>query len=413
MLTADGDPLGYWNNLRPFRVNLTSGTVENETGVLLSGPQRAEPAAATRKDYVDSAIAAGDARQVSKTGDTMTGPLTISNSAPIFTLNETDTGKNWLLVADGDGCRFQMDNTVGRKAWDVNPAGTVSIYDPMSITAQGGNGGSLTRKDYVDGQVATRAPMAHTHTVAAITDLKPQAANAAANTIALRDSEADVHARLIRTTYGDEFEIRGAIAFRANNSTDNYTRYCSNPVAVRNWLKGAQTEWRMNWRAYIEDPAYPMTEYHIPGRAAVITCLTSDGAYRIASSNGAGGATNDRLVLDTAGSLYTSGVVFENGQRVYSPNNPPHYSHNHTAAQGNADIVADGYGQIGTYGFFYNLGAEASVGTQRSGSTLRWSGARDKSTANVNPPGTWKCVGHAKPNGYAEGEACTLWIRVA
>ena len=51
--------------------------------VLVSGAQGAEGNALTRKDYVDSAIAAGDALQVSKTGDTMTGNLTISNSAPI------------------------------------------------------------------------------------------------------------------------------------------------------------------------------------------------------------------------------------------------------------------------------------------------------------------------------------------
>lgn len=46
----------------------------------------ANPVAAshlTRKDYVDSAIAAGDARQVSKTGDTMTGVLAVAANAQI------------------------------------------------------------------------------------------------------------------------------------------------------------------------------------------------------------------------------------------------------------------------------------------------------------------------------------------
>lgn len=102
--------------------------------------------------------------KVSLAGDTMTGNLTISNASPIFTLNETDTGKKWLLVADGNGCRFQMDSTNGREAWAVNSNGTVGIYDPTSTAAQGGLAGSLTRKDYVDGQVATRAPTSHTHT---------------------------------------------------------------------------------------------------------------------------------------------------------------------------------------------------------------------------------------------------------
>ena len=45
--------------------------------VLVSAAQNTSVNALTRKDYVDSAIAAGDALQVSKTGDTMTGNLTV------------------------------------------------------------------------------------------------------------------------------------------------------------------------------------------------------------------------------------------------------------------------------------------------------------------------------------------------
>lgn len=84
----------------------------------------------------------------------LAGNLTIKTNAPILTLHESDTGKKWLLVADGYGCRFQMDNTGGLNAWAVDSAGTVNICDPRSTTAQGGAAGSLTRKDYVDGQVA-------------------------------------------------------------------------------------------------------------------------------------------------------------------------------------------------------------------------------------------------------------------
>lgn len=377
--------------------------------VTQSVPQGTETNALTRKDYVDSA----NALKVNKSGDTMTGNLTISNFAPILVLNETDTGKNWFLVADGSNCRFQMDNLGGRNAWEVNSAGTVSIYDPISTTAQGGAAGSLTRKDYVDGQVATKAPTTHTHTVAAITDLRPQDSTATANTLALRDELADVHARLLRTTFGNDTEMSGAIAFRINNSTDNHTRYCSNPASVREWMRYAKTPWNIEQRALIEAPTNPMTEYLIPGTTSVITYLTADGNYRIATSNGAGVAYGDRLRLDSNGNLFATAAIYETGQQVYSPNNQPHYTHNHTAAQGNSDIVASSYGQIGTYGFFYNLGTVAPVGTQRSGSTLRWTGARGNATANIKPSGTWKCVGHASPNGSSEGEACTLWVRIA
>ena len=57
-----------------------------------------------------------------------------------------------------------------------------------------------------------------------------------ASTILLRDSNADATVRLLRTNYVDETTISGAIAFRINNSTDNYTRYCSDVTAIRTYL---------------------------------------------------------------------------------------------------------------------------------------------------------------------------------
>jgi hypothetical protein len=59
---------------------------------------------------------------------------------------------------------------------------------------------------------------------------------ATASTVVTRDSAADVSVRLLRATYTDESTISGAIAYRVNNSTDNYTRYCSSPSAIRNFL---------------------------------------------------------------------------------------------------------------------------------------------------------------------------------
>ena len=108
-----------------------------------------------------------DEDSLKKVGDQeLVGNVTIKTNAPILTLHESDTGKKWLLVADGYGCRFQMDNTSGLNAWAVDSAGTVSIYDPRSTTVQGGAAGSLTRKDYVDGQIGTRSPNGHLHTAA-------------------------------------------------------------------------------------------------------------------------------------------------------------------------------------------------------------------------------------------------------
>lgn len=87
----------------------------------------------------------------------------------------------------------------------------------------------------ITGKPATYAPSAHTHTPAEA-GLNNQNVGATANTLALRDSAADISARLLRTSFGNDSFMSGALAFRVNNSNDNYTRYCSNPAAVMAWL---------------------------------------------------------------------------------------------------------------------------------------------------------------------------------
>ncbi|MGL4843971.1 MAG: tail fiber domain-containing protein [Aeromonas veronii] len=61
-------------------------------------------------------------------------------------------------------------------------------------------------------------------------------ANATANTVAVRDGSADLNARLFRSNYANQSTISGAMAFRINNGSDNYIRFCSDAGAIRNWL---------------------------------------------------------------------------------------------------------------------------------------------------------------------------------
>ena len=56
------------------------------------------------------------------------------------------------------------------------------------------------------------------------------------NTLAMRDSAGDIHCRLLRSEYVDQTNFGGGIAYRNNNSTDNYIRFCTNQAAVRSWL---------------------------------------------------------------------------------------------------------------------------------------------------------------------------------
>lgn len=61
-------------------------------------------------------------------------------------------------------------------------------------------------------------------------------ANDAAGQIALKDGSNDLNCRLLRATYANQNTISGAIAFRINNTSDNYTRYCSDAAAIRTFL---------------------------------------------------------------------------------------------------------------------------------------------------------------------------------
>ena len=57
-----------------------------------------------------------------------------------------------------------------------------------------------------------------------------------ASSIAQRDSSADIACRLLRPNYANANTISGAMAYRINNSTDNYVRFCSDTAAIRTYL---------------------------------------------------------------------------------------------------------------------------------------------------------------------------------
>lgn len=59
---------------------------------------------------------------------------------------------------------------------------------------------------------------------------------ATANKVAVRDGSGDISVRLLRSEYANQTSISGAMAFRINNSSDNYIRYCSDTNAIRTFL---------------------------------------------------------------------------------------------------------------------------------------------------------------------------------
>ncbi|MDH0177445.1 phage tail protein [Aeromonas dhakensis] len=238
-----------------------------------------------------------------------------------------------------------------------------------------------------------------------------------ANTYALRDGSGDLLVRTLRANLVDEQRMVGAVAFRVDYGNDSYLRYCSSQTAFRQWLNQAATGWEVGWRLGISDPNYAMTEYHIPGKWAVMTYLAADGAFRIASSNGVGGATFTRMTIDTGANVTFAGTVNDGSGRCYSPGNQPHYTHNHNAAQGNADVVAGSYHAIGAHVFaaLIPAGGKTSHGQRAAGAYLRPCSAAEWGYAGYSLPGTWQCMGDIMGANDDEryDDRATLWIRVA
>ncbi|MNT20906.1 hypothetical protein D3C72_1562270 [compost metagenome] len=102
------------------------------------------------------------------------------------------------------------------------------------------------------------------------------------------------------------------------------------------------------------------------------------------------------------------------GEVTGKPATMPPAAHTHPAAQGNADIVASGYGQVGTYVLASNVsGATKGIGATVSGSSLVPASAGERHQDGASLAGTWKCLGYSFGSGGPFDTRITLWIRIA
>ncbi|MCS3456094.1 hypothetical protein M2366_002175 [Aeromonas sp. BIGb0405] len=102
------------------------------------------------------------------------------------------------------------------------------------------------------------------------------------------------------------------------------------------------------------------------------------------------------------------------GEVSGKPGTMPPSGHTHPAAQGNADIVASGWGQVGTYCFatcIVSTGGNKGPGYAIAGSSLRAANSEDGGPGiGAALPGTWKLVGAIKGGGNND-QNTSLWIR--
>ena len=156
------------------------------------------------------------------------------------------------IGALGATAKAESSKTADAVAWANVTGKPTALKNPTTVKVQL-NGGTAegTNQFTYDGSVAKTinitpaniGALASGGTAANSSKLnnKSESSAGTANTIVSRDSAGDIVARLLRTTYADQSTMSGAIAFRTNNSTDNYTRYCNSPSAVRSWLGALST----------------------------------------------------------------------------------------------------------------------------------------------------------------------------
>lgn len=119
----------------------------------------------------------------------------------------------------------------------------------------------------------------------------------AANTIAVLNGSGDLTCRLVRSTYASQTSISGALAFRVNNSGNNYIRFCSDRDVIRTWLGAAAS-------SHNHDSTY----VNVTGDTITGRLTFNDGGIATSTTTSLqlGMYTPTHIYLQTAGTLYYS-----------------------------------------------------------------------------------------------------------
>jgi hypothetical protein len=170
-------------------------------------------------------------------GDYITGTNFTNESSTTWAVDATSANTASKVVARDASGNFSAGIITAELAGNASTATTlatartingVSFNGSVNISVNTVN--TLTRGTYIIGGNTTfDGSTASTWTVDATT------AETASKVVA-RDESGDMFARLYRSTFADQTTLSGAMAFRINNSTDNYTRFCSDTAAIRTFL---------------------------------------------------------------------------------------------------------------------------------------------------------------------------------
>ncbi|APU01112.1 tail fiber protein [Aeromonas phage 31.2] len=445
--------LGGGNNtagavhVRPQGISTETGeTVFNTNGNISNGTTPTAPAHLTNKVYVDNLIA----QQVSKSGDIMTGQLTIhtANNAPLE-LKSTTAGvvtPQYIIGNDSTGAQRWYVGQASPNSPDVLlystangtylrlEANQISFNkNPISTASQGAAAGSLVRRDFLQTSLSSQTPN------------NPVYIGASAN---LNNYQTpgyyyqDSNANAVSGSNYPTQQAGALVVTKAAGIIQEYTVYGTGVRFIRAFYTNVWSAWATIYDSLrpptaaavgalpiaggtltggylqIRGSANPMLEFHQPGQVAAVIYLTSAGQLRFGTGNGAGGETAVRMTVDANGAVATIGSinggagVYDVGQRVYSPNNPQPSLTPTQIGNALASMSYDAVGQYAMLLLFVDKGTWLVPGTVVPGSQLRYSTAEGKDPGGA-PPGNWRLHGRTNQGGQWGARNVSLWQRVS
>lgn len=179
----------------------------------------------TARTQVDASGNLLHSKGITAEGSLKGNGIVVEGTSPTIHLRDTDATENNFWLHANSSKFYILSDQDNDGSWEV-PHPLVLDNANDSLTVYGntvwhtGNDGASSGldADKLDGYQA--------------------AITATASSAAVRDASGDIHARLLRSEYGNENTISGAIAYRVESTSggNNYLRFCSDTAAIRSYL---------------------------------------------------------------------------------------------------------------------------------------------------------------------------------
>lgn len=407
---------------------------------------------------------------VAKAGDTMTGQLQLQGISSQLRIYDMDQPRTFdLEVNNGAFNIVDVDNI--SVAFGIDSDRVFTNKPVISYAVQSGDPNALTRKDYVDGQVATRAPTAHTHTAADVGAVS-KGGDTMTGSLQVRPG---VDASGVNVYGGGDSGVVGLVDATGTQRTNFHYNGATGIGSINTYnASGAWVSEVAKWDSasgfgalypYSTSPqslsANALTRKdYVDGTFVKKSGDTMTGDLRVQGSifgrniHATATDTTGRLVLaPQGGDVFTIDVYpsansayqalkFDGANRTLTalqsidgqtPTAPSHLTrkdyvdnlvstYNHPAYRGNSDVVAGGWNHVGAYVMAQVYPADG-IGEIPPGNRLSGAFLRPCSMDNdpddmygATLPGAWQCQGYARGRAAGEGDWTghkTLWIRVA